>query len=118
MFETWMPGSIPLHIKVHVTSRDSDGAFSLFVDHPQPGWGLPPHRHVNESETVYMVKGLFEMTVDGTRYELSAGDSIHVPKGVVHSGSALGDEPSERVIVFAPGGVEEFFREAGQPTPD
>ena len=116
--EVWMPGPTPLRVEVHITAEDSDGAFCLVVDHPEPGWGLPPHRHANESESVYLVEGRFEMTVGGTRHEMAPGDSVHVPKGVVHSGAALGDAPCRRVIVFAPGGVEQFFLTAGMATPD
>jgi quercetin dioxygenase-like cupin family protein len=115
--ELWMPGEIPLRMEVHLSAQDTDGAFCLVVDHPPPGWGLPPHRHANESESVYVVEGRFEMEIDGTRYDMGPGDSCYVPAGVLHSGMAVGDEVAKRVIVFAPGGIEEFFLKVGGPAP-
>ena len=111
----WMPGG--LRVEVHLGADDTDGAFCLMVDHPPPGWFLPPHRHENEAETVCVSAGRFEMTVDGVRTELGPGDVVHVPRGVEHSGRSLAGEPGRRVLVFSPAGMERFFLEAGSAEP-
>ena len=97
-----------LRMQIHLTSEDTGGAFCLLEDHPPEGWSLPPHMHLNESETVYVVEGEFESVVDGERRTLRAGDAVHIPAGVLHSGGGHG----RRLLVFAPGGVERFFLEA------
>jgi quercetin dioxygenase-like cupin family protein len=97
-----------LRMQIHLTSEDTGGAFCLLEDHPPEGWSLPPHQHLNESETVYVVDGEFESVVDGERRTLRAGDTMHIPAGVVHSGGGHG----RRLLVFVPGGVERFFTEA------
>jgi quercetin dioxygenase-like cupin family protein len=107
----WMPGR--LRVEVLLRGEDTGGAFCLIVDRPQTGWGLPPHSHANESETIYVIEGRFAMVVGGEDVELGPGDYAHVPKGVVHSGGLVGDEPGHRVIVFSPAGMENFFLEAG-----
>jgi len=94
-------------MQIHLTSEDTGGAFCLLEDHPPEGWSLPPHQHLNESETVYVVEGEFESVVDGEPRTLRAGDTVHIPAGVVHSGGGHG----RRLLVFAPGGVERFFTE-------
>jgi quercetin dioxygenase-like cupin family protein len=104
--EVLLPGG--LRLQIHLTSEDTGGAFCLLEDHPPEGWSLPPHQHLNESETVYVVEGEFESVVDGERRTLRAGDAVHIPAGVVHSGGGHG----RRLLVFAPGGVERFFTEA------
>lgn len=111
----WMPGGV--RTEIHLVGNETGGAFCLFVDHPPPGWTLPPHRHRNEAETIYIVEGSFSMDVEGSSSRLSAGDSVHVPRGVIHSGANLGTETGRRVVVFSPAGMEDFFEEVGRSTP-
>jgi quercetin dioxygenase-like cupin family protein len=106
--EVLLPGG--LRMQIHLTSEDTGGAFCLLEDHPPDGWSLPPHQHLNESETVYVIEGEFDSVVDGERRTLRAGDTVHIPAGVVHSGGGQG----RRLLVFAPGGVERFFIEAAE----
>lgn len=109
----WMPGA--LKVEVLLTKDDTGGDFCMLADYPPPGWGLPPHSHANESETIYVIEGQFEMLVGGDPVTLGPGDVAHVPKGVTHSGSNAGDVPGRRVIVFSPAGMENFFLGAGSP---
>jgi quercetin dioxygenase-like cupin family protein len=104
--EVELPGG--LRLQVRLTSEDTGGAFCLIEDHPPAGWSLPPHQHLNESESVYVVEGEFESVVGGERRTLGPGDTVHIPAGVVHSGGGQG----RRLLVFAPGGIERFFIEA------
>jgi quercetin dioxygenase-like cupin family protein len=112
----WMPGGV--RTEIHLTDEDTGGAFCLLADHPPVGWSMPTHRHHNEAETIYIVEGDFEMEVDGARSQLSAGQTIHVPRDVIHSSANIGQQPGHRVVLFSPAGMERFFLEAGAPTPD
>jgi len=105
-----LPGGV--RVEIQLDGSDTGGAHALLVDHPPVGWSLPPHRHRNESETIHVVAGRFELFVDGERRELGPGDTAHVPRGVLHSGANIGDDEGQRVIVFAPAGIEGWFREA------
>jgi mannose-6-phosphate isomerase-like protein (cupin superfamily) len=111
-----MPGGV--RTEIHLSSSDTGGAFCLLIDQPPSGWSLPAHRHSREAETVHVLEGSFEMLLDGTRSALSAGDTIHIPRGTVHSGANVGHRTGRRLIVFSPGGLERFFLEAGSPTPN
>ncbi len=110
-----MPGGV--RTEIHLAAADTGGEFCLLVDHPPPGWSLPAHRHRNEAETIHIVEGDFEMEVDGTRFGLSSGQTLHVPRGVVHSGANVGQQPGRRVLLFSPAGMERFFLDAGAPEP-
>jgi quercetin dioxygenase-like cupin family protein len=109
-----MPG--PNRVEIHLGTADTDGAFCLLVDYPPPGWFLPPHRHLNEAETIHVVEGDFEMHVDGRASALRPGDTLHVPRGVVHSSRNFGTTAGKRVLIFSPAGLEGFFLEAGAPS--
>jgi quercetin dioxygenase-like cupin family protein len=102
-----LPGGV--RARVHVTGRDSGGAFTLLTDEAPPGWSLPPHRHANESETIHIVSGTLWLDLEGEHRELEAGETAFIPRGSVHSGGTLGAESVRRVLVFAPAGMEDFF---------
>jgi quercetin dioxygenase-like cupin family protein len=110
----WMPGRV--RTEIHLTAEDTGGAFCLLVDHPPPGWSLPAHRHRNEAETIHIVEGEFEMEIDGTRSRVPAGETVHVPRGVIHAGANVGERAGRRVLLFSPAGMERFFLEAGAST--
>lgn len=110
-----MPGGVRTEIRL--TSEETGGAFCLIVDHPPAGWSLPAHRHRNEAETIHVVQGIFTVAIDGESRQLYAGDTIHIPRGMIHAGANLGPEPGLRVVLFSPAGMEHFFMEAGTPTP-
>lgn len=112
----WMPGRV--RTEIHLTGADTGGAFCLLVDHPPPGWSLPPHTHKDAAETIHVIEGEFEMSIDGASERLGPGRTFHVPAGVLHSGANVGAAAGRRLLTFSPAGMEEFFREAGAPSPD
>ena len=64
-----------------------------------PGKPLPEHHHPHE-QIVNMLKGTFELVLDGTPHLLEAGDVFVVPPDVPHSGVA---HTACRILdVFAP----------------
>ena len=103
-----LPGGVEM--RVQVDGEQNGGAFVMLSDVVPPGWSLPPHRHVNESETIHITAGRLWLEVDGERRELGPGDTVFVPRDTMHSGGTIGDEPARRVLVFAPAGMEYFFR--------
>jgi quercetin dioxygenase-like cupin family protein len=112
----WMPGGV--RTEIHLSAEDTGGAFCLLVDHLPGGWSLPAHRHHNEAETIHILEGDLEIELDGQRTHLSAGETIHVPRDVIHSGANIGQQPCHRVVLFSPAGMERFFLEAGASSPD
>ena len=111
-----MPGGT--RTEIHLDTQDTGGAFCLIVDHPPADWSLPPHRHTNEAETIHVVDGEFELQLDGTPMRLSSGQTVHVPRGMLHSGVNVGGRTGRRVLIFSPAGMERFFLDAGAPTSD
>lgn len=112
----WMPGGVRLEI--HLTSADTDGAFCLLVDEPPASYSLPLHLHRNEAETVHIVDGEFELEVAGSRHHVGPGQTIHIPRGIVHGSRNVGGQPGRRVLLFSPAGIERFFLETGASSPD
>jgi quercetin dioxygenase-like cupin family protein len=109
----WMPGHV--RTEIHLTARDTDGAFCLLVDHPPAGWSLPAHLHHGYAETIHIIEGEFEIRIDGERSLLHAGETAHIPSDVVHEGGNLGTTTGQRIVIFSPAGMETFFLEVGTP---
>jgi quercetin dioxygenase-like cupin family protein len=112
----WMPGGV--RTEVHLRSEHTGGAFCLLVDEPPAGWELGPHRHLGEAETIHVLRGEFEMVIEGERVRAGEGQTIHVPKGALHEGGNVGSESGRRLVIFSPAGVEGFFLEVGAPSAD
>jgi mannose-6-phosphate isomerase-like protein (cupin superfamily) len=111
----WMPRGV--RTEIHLGGTETGGAFCLLLDEPPAGWSLPSHVHVDSAETIHVIVGEFEITVDGTSERLGPGETVHIPAGVPHSGANLGGASGRRLVVFSPAGMEEFFREVGAATP-
>ncbi|MDZ7662120.1 cupin domain-containing protein [Thiohalophilus sp.] len=57
-----------------------------------PGTVFPPHTHaVDKIDAV--LSGRFRLEMEGQRLILEPGDSLAVPRGVVHSAEVVGDDP-------------------------
>jgi len=54
------------------------------------GSSLPAHSHPHE-QISSMIKGEFELTVDGTPHLLKQNDVFVIPSGIPHSGKAITD---------------------------
>ncbi len=54
------------------------------------GSALPEHSHPHEQVT-NVIRGRFEMTVDGETRAIEAGDVVVIPSGARHRGRALTD---------------------------
>lgn len=102
---------------MHLAASDTGGAFCLCVDEPPAGWRFAPHRHLNESETIHVVDGRFEIDLDGRLQALGPGDTIHIPAGTTHSGGNVGEATGRRVLIFSPAGLERLFLEVGVDEP-
>jgi len=88
---------------VHVVKLASDAYstdFVIFVKNK-----VPLHKHVEHSETIYVLegKGLFQL--GDQSMEIVAGDYIRVPKGTPHAVKVLSSVPLKIISVQAP----EFF---------
>ena len=83
-----------------------------------PGGGPPPHVHTREDETFYIQQGTLAAQVGDKALNVSAGDFVHVPRGVVHSFKNVGQETAKLLLVVTPAGLENFFAETFFPAAD
>lgn len=101
MLSDIMPPEVLENIHVVKLASDSYSTdFVIFVKNK-----VPLHKHVEHSETIYVLegKGLFQLGDENM--EIVAGDYIRVPKGTAHAVKVLSSIPLKIISVQAP----EFF---------
>jgi quercetin dioxygenase-like cupin family protein len=101
-------------ITILVTPEQSRGAYLLFISRTAPGAGIPPHRHNQEDEAFFVLRGTYAFLRDGEQLVLGAGQSVFVPRGMAHSFQNVDQAESELLIVTSPGRLHEgFFADLG-----
>ena len=76
-----------------------------------PGGGPPPHQHLNEDETFFVIEGEYEFLVDGNWVKASAGDSCYRRRGTVHTFRNCGTTSGRILIFVQPGGFQNYLEE-------
>jgi quercetin dioxygenase-like cupin family protein len=72
----------------------------LFIEY-QPGVGIGLHDHTFE-EAYFILEGEVQATLDGTVYDLKAGDVVWTGVGCVHAFRNVGSAPVRWLETFAP----------------
>jgi mannose-6-phosphate isomerase-like protein (cupin superfamily) len=104
----WGPGDLYTFL---LTGEESGGSyFSMYAVVPPLG-GPPPHIHLNEDETFYVLEGSPTFRLGDERIVAGPGDFVNVPKGVLHCFRNFSDEPMRMILTFTPAGIEKFFEE-------
>jgi quercetin dioxygenase-like cupin family protein len=107
----WIAGDT---LSFKATAAETGGAYTLIEVLAAPGGGPPPHIHDNEEETFYVIDGTFEILLGERLVRAERGAFALVPRGTVHRFRCIGDGPGRMLVLFTPGGIERFFREAGR----
>jgi quercetin dioxygenase-like cupin family protein len=93
---------------------DTGGSLSL-VDVIVPrGKATPLHAHPEAEESFYVIDGDIVVHVDGNDHQLTTGATTTVRRGTPHA-FAVRSRDAHLLVVFTPGGAEQFFIEAGDP---
>ena len=98
-----------------VRDQDTSGNYSIHDNTlPPHSPGPRPHRHLNHDETFYVIGGTLTIRAGEDRFDAHAGSFVVIPRGVVHQPSNNSDQPVHVLLVFSPGGMDQFFVEAAR----
>jgi quercetin dioxygenase-like cupin family protein len=84
---------------------EADGLLLVRVRMPA-GKGHAFHTHPEMEEIIYVVSGKAEQWVEKERRILEAGDTAHIPKGLVHGTYNAGDETLVFLAILSPAHFE------------
>ena len=111
----WGPGD---RYSVMVTGRESQGSCFIIECLVPPGGGPPMHIHTREEEMFYLLEGNIEVTIGGQTTAGAPGCFYHIPRGIAHTYTNVGDSVAKMLAVFTPAGMEGWFEEALDPAPE
>jgi quercetin dioxygenase-like cupin family protein len=111
----WIAGDT---LSIKASAATTGGSLSLVECEATPGAGPPPHIHLNEDESFYVLEGEFAFLVGEHTVTGGPGTFAFVPRGTVHRFECTGRRPGRLLVMFTPGGMDGFFREAGRPATD
>ena len=94
--------------------EDTDGRFSLVEVVARKGTEPPPHTHSREDEAYYILEGEMAFHVGGETIEAGPGDYVWLPRGVQHA-PVVNTEQVKVLILIAPAGLEEAFKQLSEP---
>lgn len=105
-------GKITINYLIDGSATATMGIFEMTVE---PGANVPPpHSHSNNEEIIYVLEGKLRYSVGGKARDLSAGESMHTPKGVVHEFSNPFTEPTRAMTVLSPDIGAQYFRDVAE----
>jgi quercetin dioxygenase-like cupin family protein len=102
-------------VKIKVSKAQGSPSVSFLSESFRPGDALPVHKHMNESEIIFLHKGSGLFTLGEKQYAISEGAVAVVPIGIWHGLQNTGNENIEMRFAYTPSGFENFFREVGTP---
>ncbi len=97
------------HCLIRVAGADTNGAYSvveILSDHLD---GTPMHVHQNEDECIFVLEGMSRIAYGDKIFELAAGSSITLNRGIPHAWCNPSESPLRLLVVATPGGIEEIL---------
>jgi len=108
---TKLGGKSPNDIKV--SSKDTNKQLAVFEYVGNEKGGPPLHLHLYQDEIFFIVAGNYTFKVGDDTYQLTAGDTIFLPRNVPHAFAQTSDK-GRMFFMFQPAGkMEDFFRAIG-----
>ncbi|GBF04286.1 cupin [Deinococcus aerius] len=90
-------------------------AYSVHDNRLPPGSPGPrPHLHRSHEEVFYVLEGELTVRVGPQTIRAPAGSFVVIPRGTVHQPSNPGPHPAHVLLLFSPGGMDDFFLEAAR----
>jgi quercetin dioxygenase-like cupin family protein len=91
---------------------DGDGTFYLGEITLGPFPGPPPHVHERHLDSFFVLEGTLTLRLDEVEVQAPAGSYAVAPPGSVHTFSNPGGETVRALNIMAPGGFEQYLKEA------
>jgi len=102
--------------RIVLDGKQTGGAFAVIDMLIPPGGGPGPHAHPGVQETFYVVAGEVLVKSEAGSSTARAGAYVSIPRGgAIHSFKNISSATAHLLCTVTPAGMEEMFRELGQP---
>src|SRR5262249_19777878 len=99
-----------LDMDVLLTTEATGGATSVIVAWHKPGEGPPSHVHFKQEEILFIIEGLYEVTVGGETVQAGPGSIVFIPRNVVHRFKNVGSITGRMLGWSLPGGQDRYLK--------
>lgn len=113
--QIWLSGNLDTFL---VTGEDTNEQYALIDLVIEPESGPPPHIHTGEEEVYKVLKGEITFQEGNEIVVKQPGELVYLDRDNLHSFKNLGTESARMLLLTTPAGLEDSFREAGQPVDD
>lgn len=100
-------------VSVVLSGDRTNGALTVMSSVLAAGDASPLHVHSREDEVFLLLSGRAAVWVGNDRYEVGPGGVAFLPRDLPHAYHVLEDD-TQMLTLCTPGGLEGFFRSAGQ----
>lgn len=111
----WVAGG---RISFIETAETTNGEYTLLDVVVVPDGGTPLHFHENEAEWFFMLDGELEFQLEDQTVSAPPQTQVFGPQDGKHAFRNQTSDLARLLIYYEPTGVEDFFREVGQPVTD
>jgi len=87
---------------LHPKNDGANFGYSLAHASLQPGQSSKSHRLYGRSETYILQSGMGKAYIDGTAYDMEAGDTLFIPAGAEQYIENTGDDPLQFWCIVCP----------------
>lgn len=99
-----------------ITGKETENAFAVIDMLIPPGGGPMPHAHATFQESFYVIEGEIVVRTEEQTYVAKQGSFVSIPKGgAIHSFKNEANVNAHILCIVVAAGLEEFFKEIGQP---
>jgi quercetin dioxygenase-like cupin family protein len=99
-----------LDMDVLLTTEATGGATSVIVAWHKPGEGPPDHVHFKQEEILFIIEGLYEVTVADETAKAGPGSIVFIPRNVVHRFKNVGGTTGRMLAWSLPGGQDHYLK--------
>jgi len=99
-----------LDMYVLLTTEATGGATSVILGWHKPGEGPPDHVHFKQEEILFIIEGLYEVTVGEQTAHAGPGSIVFIPRNVVHRFKNVGRITGRMLGWTLPGGQDHYLK--------
>ena len=99
-----------LDMNVLLTTGATGGAISVLMAWHKPGEGPPDHVHFKQEEILFIIEGLYEVTVGDETATAGPGSIVFIPRNVVHRFKNVGFVTGRMLGWSLPGGQDHYLK--------
>ncbi len=104
------------YYRILITGKETENAFAVIDMIIPPGGGPVPHAHASFQESFYVIEGEIVVRTEEQTYVARQGSFVSIPKGgAIHSFKNETTSNVHILCMVVAAGLEEFFKEIGQP---